>query len=184
MLAEPLRRDHLVQVYLDERALLDAVVLFATVGLGKAEAVVLVATAPHVEAIRQRLHCQGVEVEDVARWGQLVLLEAEALLARFMVDGMPAAERFEATIAEVIDGARGGGRYRKVRVFGEMVDILWKHNLPAARRLEELWNEAIRAHGISLFCAYSLAGDGDEERPFPADLRALHSHLIPIEASA
>src|SRR5437867_645640 len=59
---------------------------------------------------------------------------------------------------------------------------LWRQNLPAAVRLEQLWNELIRSHSIPLLCAYGLAGNGDAPHLFPSDLRTLHSHLIPVEA--
>ena len=61
-----------------------------------------------------------------------------------------------------------------------MVDLLWRHNHPATRRLEELWNEAIEVHSVSLLCGYRV--DGAREREIPTDLQALHSHLIPLEA--
>jgi hypothetical protein len=69
-------------------------------------------------------------------------------------------------------------------VYGEMVNLLWRQNLRAAHRLEVLWNEVIQAHSISLFCAYHVDGDEGESRLFPSDLRAAHSHLIPVEACA
>ena len=71
-----------------------------------------------------------------------------------------------------------------VRVYGEMVNLLWRQNLPAAQRLEVLWNEVIQAHSISLFCAYHVDGEQGESLRFPSDLRAAHSHLIPVEACA
>jgi len=48
--------------------------------------------------------------------------------------------------------------------------------------LEQLWNEFIQVQGISLFCAYCLPAAADAEQQFPERLRALHSHLVPVEA--
>jgi hypothetical protein len=44
-----------------------------------------------------------------------------------------------------------------LRIFGEMVAVLWndgKHD--AALSLEELWNDLREEHDFSLFCAYPL----------------------------
>jgi hypothetical protein len=180
-LAEPLAKEHLVHLYEDDRVLVEAVAIFAGRGLGKGEAVVLVATEAHLEAIERRLSETGFEVADLKAWGQLTVLDAARLLSRFLVDGQVDAVRFKAILSEVVAGARRGGRFPRVRVYGEMVDLLWRHNHPATRRLEELWNEAIELHSVALLCGYRL--DGQLERDIPSDLQALHSHLIPLEAS-
>ena len=71
---------------------------------------------------------------------------------------------------------RPSGGNGKVRVFGEMVDLLWRSNQPAAIRLEQLWNDLIEGSDLSLFCAYSTSHVHDT---FPEALRAPHSHIIP-----
>jgi hypothetical protein len=183
LITEPVRRDHFVQVYTDERVLIEAVSLFAGAALGRNEAVLLVATTEHDEAIEKCLSRDGYDVASVKSWGQLTVLDAEDVLSRFMVDGSPDEARFKAVIRELIGAARTG-RFRDVRVYGEMVNLLWSENLPAATRLEELWNDVIEEHSISLFCAYCLSAAGQPERVFPPDLRALHTHLIPVEGCA
>jgi hypothetical protein len=181
-LAEPLSNEHLVHLYDDDRILVDAVALYAGHGLGKGEAVVLVATAEHLEAIEERLAAAGFEPGDLKAWGQLMTLDAARLLSRFLIDGEIDAGVFEGTLASVIAGARCRGRFPRVRVYGEMVNLLWRDNHPATRRLEELWNAAIQTHSVSLLCGYRL--EGGEERAIPDDLQALHSHLIPLHAGA
>ncbi len=48
----------------------------------------------------------------------------------------------------------GSGR---VRVFGEMVELLLRDDNPeAAILLEELWNDSVRRHPITLLCAYLM----------------------------
>ncbi|HEY4386628.1 MAG TPA: PAS domain S-box protein, partial [Ktedonobacteraceae bacterium] len=48
-----------------------------------------------------------------------------------------------------------------VRIFGEMVALLWAQgNRAAAIRLEDLWNELGQAYAFSLFCAYPMQGFG------------------------
>lgn len=183
LIVEPVARDHFVQVYRDDRVLIEAVTLFAGAALGRNEAVILVATRPHREAVEECLERDGFEVAALKSWGQLHLLDAEEVLSRFMVDGTPDEQRFKAVIRELV-GTVKSGRFREVRVYGEMVNLLWSDNLPAAARLEELWNDVIQEHSISLFCAYCLDGVGEAERVFPPSLQALHTHLIPVEGAA
>ena len=184
LLAEPVSRDHVVQVYRDDRVLLEAVSLFAGAALGRNEAVILVATREHGDVVRRTLSGDGFDVGLLQTWGQLTILDAQEVLSRFMVDGAPDEVRFKAVVSGLIGSARASRRFRDVRVYGEMVNLLWSQNLPAATRLEQLWNDVIEEHSISLFCAYCLDAQGQAERIFPPDLRALHTHFIPLEGGA
>jgi hypothetical protein len=181
-LAEPLSKEHLVQLYRDDRALVEAVSLYAGRGLGKGEAVILVATEAHLDAIDERLREAGFDLGDLRAWGQLITIAAAGLLSRFLVDGSVDAARFHTILADVITVARRGGRFPRIRVYGEMVNLLWRDNHPATRQLEELWNEAIELHAVSLLCGYRVEA-GETESSFPRDLHTLHSHLIPVEAA-
>ena len=181
-LAEPLPQEHLVQLYRDDEALVEAVALYAGRGLGKGESLVLVATGPHLEAVAARLREDGFDLGDLEAWGQLTTIDAAELLSRFLVDGKVDEARFRSILAELMKTARAGGRFRRIRVYGEMVNLLWRENHPVTRRLEELWNDGIARHGIALLCGYRLE-PGETEDGFPGDLRGLHSHLIPVEAA-
>ena len=181
-LAEPLCKEHLVQLYRDDRDLVEAVSLYAGRGLGKGEAVILVATEVHLEAVDERLREAGFDLGDLKAWGQLVTADAAGLLSRFLVDGSVDAARFRSILNDMITLARRGGRFQRIRVYGEMVNLLWRENHPATRQLEELWNEAIELHAVSLLCGYRVEA-GEKDSSFPHDLRALHSHLIPVEAA-
>jgi len=57
------------------------------------------------------------------------------------------------TVREAWQNSNGAG----LRVYGEMVGILWKaRQFPAAIRLEQLWNKLRKSHDFDLFCAYSI----------------------------
>jgi DcmR-like sensory protein len=182
-LAEPLSKEHLVQIYRDDRVLVESVALYAGRGLGKGEAVILVATAAHLEAIVARLAEAGFDARDLKAWGQLTTIEAASLMARFIVGGRIDVDRFRSILAALVRDARSGGRYPRVRVYGEMVNLLWRHDHAATHLLESLWNEAIEAHNVSLLCGYGVGEEEGADRVFPHDLRDLHSHLIPVEAA-
>jgi hypothetical protein len=93
---------------------------------------------------------------------------------------MPDATVFRAVIKRIIDQAGrdlASGRHRKVRLFGEMVSILWTSGKPeAALRLEELWNEVTDTYPVSLLCTYMLDGNGHSH--LPEDLLAAHNYRL------
>jgi hypothetical protein len=184
LLVEPLARDHVVQLYRDDRFLVETVALFTAIALGKGESVVLVATPAHLLAIDQRLEGNGFSVDDVKHWGQLTITDARETLSSFMVNDMPDPVLFKIILGSLIQRAAASARNGKVRVYGEMVNLLWRTNTAATARLETLWNDVIQAYSISLLCAYHVDGHDGERRHFPSDLRAAHSHLIPVEACA
>ena len=68
-------------------------------------------------------------------------------------------------------------RKRLVRIYGEMVDVLWSRGREdAALSLEILWNQLIAGRKCSLLCGYSSGvGQGDG---FHAICNR-HSHVLP-----
>ena len=111
--------------------------------------------------------------------GHLVCVEAEELMSRFIFDGIIDEHKFKMLVGDLIEKAKPfpcAPYSRPVRVFGEMVSLMWGSNLKSTARLEELWNEVIAAHSVPLLCAYALAGTPTGQ--FPRSLLALHSHAI------
>lgn len=149
--------------YDDEVDLIVAVTDFAFAGLTAGESVVLVADSSHCEAVARRLGLFGLDVERARASGQLRFLDAAATLAAFLAGSQPDPHRFQRVIGGVLDEAGAGGR--AVRVFGEMVALLWNAgNTHGAVALEAMWNDLARTRPFSLYCAYptaSVAGGGD-----------------------
>jgi KaiC/GvpD/RAD55 family RecA-like ATPase len=150
----------------------EAVCLFASAGLRKGEAVLLVMTEAHCEPILHRLELDGFELNELWKSGQLICEEAEKLLSSFMFDGIIDEHLFKSKIGGMIKNAKSGGR--PVRVFGEMVSLIWQSRQRATERLEQLWNEVIGEHSVPLLCAYALTGAKPDA--FPQSLLACHSH--------
>ena len=178
LLTNPHPSGHIVYPYTDESHLAEAVSLFASAGLRKGEAVLLIMTAAHCEPIRQRLEADGFNLAALESAGQLVCHDAERLLSTFMFDGIIDEHRFKTRVGGMIETAKAGGKDspRPVRVFGEMVDLLWRTNARITQRLEELWNDVIEAHSVPLLCAYSLAGT--HPHALPQGLVGCHSHVV------
>jgi polyhydroxyalkanoate synthesis regulator phasin len=173
-----------VYPYTDENLVGQAVCLFASAGIRDGEGVVLIMSGDHCEPIKLRLRVEGFNVEAYERSRQLTCVTAEDLLETFMTDGTLNEDLFRSTVSDLIQGAQqssGQGRRAKVRVFGEMVSQLRDTDLIATTRLEELWNEVIDQHSVSLLCTYALHNSDDH---IPKALVDLHSHSIEREYSA
>ena len=174
VLAERLSGEHIAQLYSHDSILVESLMMFTTHGLSRGEAVLLVLTPSHRDLLLRRLNTDGVDVGRLQHDGQLLLVDAADLLTSFMLDGMPDATCFRMNIGDVVERMTSRGS-RKVRVFGEMVDLLWKSNQPAAIRLERMWNDLLEGSELSLFCAYSTS---HAHESFPEALRTPHSHII------
>ncbi len=183
LLGQPAQTDHIVEFYEKEEVLFDAVAYFASHGLATGEPVILVATEAHRAALVQRLRLKGCRVESARATGQLKLLDAREALSRFMVGEEPNWEKFSSIFGELIEKSREGRREARVRVYGEMVDLLWREgNKQAAVRLEELWNDLARLHSFSLLCSYAMGNfykAGDEE--LFDKVCGTHSQVMPVE---
>lgn len=158
--------EHLVQIYNDDSAFMDALEGFVTGGLRAGDGLILIGTPEHLAALAHRLDSHGVDVADAIARDQYIALDAEETLAKFMgtLGSMqwPDQTRFEKVVDELLarastgpDGRPGG---RRVRAFGEMVALLWKQGHTGATvRLENLWHEFCQKKAFCLFCAYPRA---------------------------
>jgi hypothetical protein len=138
----------------------------------------------HCESFKLRLQLEGINTEKYERSGQLLCVTAEATLAKFMRDDLIDEELFRSTVGSLIEKVRrsvSNGHPGKVRLFGEMVSQLRGTNLKATTRLEELWNQVIEKHSVSLLCTYALEGEDDH---IPQELHDLHSQNIEREPVA
>jgi|SRR5579871_2654338 len=181
LLADPHPRSHIVFPYTSESLIAEAVSLYSIGGLARDEAVVLITTPEHRDAIEERLEQDGFSVSQLTAAGRLVLMDAQELLNQFLVDGAPDPARFHQLVGGVIEKARHNSPSGKVRLFGEMVSLLYGENLAAASDLEELWNAAIDIYSVPLLCTYALDGPEPEARTaFPKKLLAAHSHQLPV----
>jgi len=174
ILAERLSGEHIAQLYSHETVLVESLRMFTTHGVSRGEAILLVLTPSHRDLLLPQLKADGLDLGRLQHDGQLLLLDAAEVLTRFMLDGMPDETLFRMSVGEIVDRMKSRGN-RKLRVFGEMVDLLWRSNQPAAVRLEQLWSELIEGSDLSLFCAYSTS---HVHESFPEALRTPHSHII------
>jgi hypothetical protein len=178
ILANPGPQSHIVFPCADEGLIAQAAALFLAGGLANEESVVLITTPAHGDAI-ERLLERDFDIVDLKSKGQLIALDAERQLAKLLVDQMPDAGIFETTVKNLITTAKHNSRVGRVRVFAEMVSLLWKINLEATVRLEEFWNNAIEVYSVPVLCSYSMNGSGAcAHRHLPESLLAQHSETV------
>jgi len=175
--------DHIVQLYQDEDFLNRAVCRFARAGFANGEGVILVSTLPHWNGFGERLEAEGVDVEAAQDRGQLMVVDADECLTRFMRGAMPDPPVFKGVFSDVVAQARATGGYQNMRVWGEMVDVLWEQgDVAASMNLEDLFDQLARRVDISIFCSFLMDNfKGDVHEHMLPRLGTNHSHLIPVE---
>ncbi|MFM0488656.1 hybrid sensor histidine kinase/response regulator [Paraburkholderia graminis] len=144
---------HFVQFYESDASLTEDVGVFLLRALDAGGSAIVIATADHVASLTSWLDARLTAPAQSATHDALILLDAQATLDRFMVDGWPDEARFISTVGAVV--AKAAQRGQPLHAFGEMVAVLCEQGLgDAALRLEELWNRLAAHHSFSLFCAY------------------------------
>jgi PAS domain S-box-containing protein len=179
------RHEHLVQFYDDEDVLYDAVARFAAGGLASGEPVILIATEAHRRALVNRLRLSGCRLDSASVTGQLTLLDARTTLSTFLVGEEPDWEKFSSVVGRLIEKSREGRRDAQVRLYGEMVDLLWRDgNKRAAIRLEELWNDLAKLHPFSLLCSYAVGGSHEAgDRDHLEEVCGTHTAVISTQGA-
>jgi KaiC/GvpD/RAD55 family RecA-like ATPase len=172
------RGKHVVQFYEDDSELVDAVVPYLAAGVRAAETVIVIATEGHTRAFAAGLAASGVDAP-AGSDGGVIALDASSTLAALTVEGEIDSEAFAAVVAARIRRAVGPGR--AVRVYGEMVALLWQAgDVLAAIKLEEMWNELARELPFALFCSYPAASvEGAEQADALQQVCHLHSSVVP-----
>jgi DcmR-like sensory protein len=185
LIQEPVHRsevcDHLVQVYREPSELADAAAIFLAAGFDAGEPAVVVATAAHWPLFRAALEKRGWNTDELEAERMLFVADADETLAAILDDGQPSLRRFTDVIGGLMDLAAGNQPDRRLRAFGEMVDLLFRRGEPAAAdALEELWNRLGSRRNFSLLCGYKIdVFDRQAEISLLPQVCRSHSHVLP-----
>ena len=148
--------DHVVQFYGSDRSLVTTVAAFLAEGLVGGQPAIVIATSAHRAAIVSGLRERMIDADRAIRGGDLILLDADATMDLFFVNGTSNAELFEKNVGRLVEQA-ANGRRTLVRAYGEMVDVLWKRgHADEAIKLEMLWNKLALKHRFALLCGYAM----------------------------
>jgi hypothetical protein len=149
---------HAVVFYERESFLAGAAADFLMPALTEGGCALVVATPAHWHAIATAIPARDIgdnRVEDAQRDGRLVVIDAEQARRSICGDDGVDIPRFFAEVSELVVSLidRDGG----VRIFGEMVALLWGHGyVGEALELEERWNELGATHRFELLCGYPM----------------------------
>jgi hypothetical protein len=145
-------------------------------GLANGEPALVIATTEHLIAILTRLST-AMDVAELQRAGLLIVQDTHDALALVQRDGRIDRRLFYDTVSPTLErlSQKAG---RPVRVYGEIVDVLWQQNLRvSALQLELLWNTLASQHEFSLLCGYSANGF-QFDRPAAAQVCRSHTHVL------
>jgi hypothetical protein len=174
---------HAVRFYENERSLAQIVAEFLMEGFADSHPGIVVATPSMRAALVLELSARSMDVVELQRSGQFVLLDAEEQLGGFMTGGQPDPTRFNITMCEAIEQVCRGQANCKVRIFGQMVDVLWREGQQdAAIHLEMLWNQLAHRQSFSLLCGYAM-GNFYKDSNFD-DICGQHSHVVSADGRA
>ena len=167
---------HAVRFYTDSESLCRSVAMFVGDGLVAGDGGVIVATRPHRHGIALQLRQRGLDIDELERDGNVVFVDADDLLDRIVVDGAPSWTQLHAAIAPILQQT-SRGHQRRVRVYGEMVDVLCRQQrVTDAIQLEMLWNELAKMISFSLLCGYATGNN--YEGGAVDDICGQHSHVL------
>lgn len=165
----PVGSQHIVQFFDDDPSLAAAVSSFLIDGVRANDALLVVMSGERWNTVVRGLEHAGLAAVELMTTGQLVLLDAAVTLGRLMRCRRPNPLLFTQTIGETVRSLRASGR--RLRVYGEMVDLLAAEaEFRSAHLLEEMWNDLARDETFTLLCGYSAVHFGN-----PRNAEALRS---------
>jgi C4-dicarboxylate-specific signal transduction histidine kinase len=144
----PVSESHFVHFYRDERFLSGALVEFIKVGLEKGEGIVVIATEEHIAEI-----CKSLTLKMIS---QIRFVDARWALKNIFPQGRLNRNLFTEQIQFFLSEMKS--HYKKIRIFGEMVNLLCEENrTDAAIELEEYWNKLLENDPeMVVMCGYNL----------------------------
>ncbi len=164
--------DHPVCFYETEDGLAQVVARYVADGLTEGDAAIIVASHERGARFLEAL----VELEVDER--PVIVADADATLARFYRDGAIDVDGFEAEVNHLFALAKQASLTGRVRVYGEMVDILWQRGERSlAIELEDRWNDLRVREPFTLLCAYRAEAFADEPRRL-SEVCAVHTAVV------
>lgn len=180
------RDAHVVQLYTEDKFLLDVLSRFVGGALAVGDGAVVIATSEHHRGLAQRLQGRGLDTAKAIKRGRYVLLDARETLGKFMADDVVDDARFIEIMGGVLTRVQKSAEQKKSRVavFGEMVALLWSEGKSQqALRIEQLWNTLAQERSFSLLCAYPITSFTNERHIEPfLKICAQHSGVVPDES--
>ncbi len=135
--------------------------------------VLIVARSATTKRLRSAIAARDIDVDRATRTGLYVELDAEVLLSQIEVGESLDLEKFQAIVRSALVDA---GRGRHLRVYGELVSLLWEAgDVQGAIDIEDCWIRLADGLEFSLLCGYDASSMSSRQIDGFHDLCARHS---------
>jgi DNA-binding NarL/FixJ family response regulator len=158
-------RNHKVEFYSDDAALVVGFASFAEAALRAGNGVVVASTESHRNRLLEKLQDCGVDMVTAIEQGRYRSLDVDDVLSTFMMNDMPDPVRFFEVVGGLIAAASAAtGPQSRVAVCGECASILWAQGkADAAIQVEQLCNQLTKRYEMDILCGFSLSSFYREE---------------------
>ena len=171
--------DHVVLFYQDDDGLAGRVSEYLLEAIQQGGAAIVIATPDHRLLFERRLAQVGIDIAAAQVSGSYLALDASETVRRFIIADWADPASFWQAISPLIRQA--AGTRQPVRIYGEMVALLWDDGLVnAAIEVEAMWNELGGQYPFSLLCAYpaqSVSGS----RHLDALAEVCRAHAVAVD---
>ena len=168
---------HVVQFYKSDGALIDTLEAFLGSGLRDGESALVIATGAHLDSLEDRLRASGIDLAKARAADRYIPLDADR-----MVDLIMASGRFDrGGFFEIVGNAltRCKAAAPRVRVFGELVALLWaRKHYASALQLEDAWQAQAVRDQLSVLCSYPQVNFTGEASRMIGDICAAHTESV------
>lgn len=146
---------HLVAFYDGDGHLTASVAAFLGRALLDGDAAAILATADHRRQLTTALEAEGLHVHRLVAEGRLILVDAASTLTSVLHEGRPDRDRLRRVVCDLVEPLSADGR--RVRVYGEMVSLLWADGaVDAAIELEAHWDALAVELDFDRLCGYPM----------------------------
>ncbi len=168
---------HSMQLFDCRDSVADAVSGFIAEGVEAGDVVLAVMRRETWECTARRLRERGLDPAVAQASGGLTVLDAAATLETFLVNGRIDQKLFEDSVGTLVWALASSDR--RLRVYGEMVDVLASTgDFRIALQLEARWNDLRPETPFTLFCGYSAENFGNPKLSETLRLTCqAHSHI-------
>jgi DNA-binding NarL/FixJ family response regulator len=180
-LHHPARAYHGAGFYSDDESLLEEYLRFAEATLNAGKVLIVSGIDSRRPSLEKKLGARGFDLDRLAREGRYRWRDVAEAIETLLVKDWPDEARFWSVLPRLIKQAAAAStaKHPRVALWGECAPTLWRQGkAEAAIRLEQLWDELVRAYGVDTLCAYPSNGSlRDESSSVFQRICAAHSSI-------
>lgn len=162
---------HSVDIYGSSDELINNLIIYLIAGAKAGERSIIIARPQHVRMLKQKLErnelCRFFDLHD----GSNIIFNAKSVLDDIVTGHKVNEAKFNKIIGGILSDFCTSGQ--PVRVYGELVALLWERgDEAAALEVEELWNKLAKKYCFALYCGY----DEHSLKNIQADKKRITAH--------